>query len=115
MGTTVAAKNAAVDAVNALGDWISLHTGDPGTTGANEDTTVPREQTTWGAAVSGESVGTQVAFDAQGGTHYTHYGVWNNGTSGAGTFRRGEPLDPGFTLDADGVARGIPRYTFPGA
>jgi hypothetical protein len=113
MGTTNVAKNAAVDAVNALGDWISLHTDDPGTTGANEDTSVPREQTVWGLAVAGESIGTQVAFDAQGLVHYTHYGVHDADTGG--TFIRGEPLDPGFTLDADGIARGIPRYTFPGA
>jgi hypothetical protein len=113
MATTVAAKNEAVDAVCAMGDWISLHTGDPSTTGANEDTGVDREQTVWGAAASGEAVGTQVAFDALGTIHYTHYGVWTAAT--AGTFIRGEPLDPGFTLDADGVARGVPRYSFPGA
>lgn len=110
MSYTNAVKNAAIDAMTAMGDWISLHTGDPSTTGANEDTSVDREQTVWGAAASGEAVGTEVAFDADD-VHYTHYGVWTAVT--AGTFRWGRELDPGFTLDAPGVARGVPRVSFP--
>lgn len=110
MSYTDAVKNAAVDAMAAMGDWISLHTGDPSNTGASEDTSVGREQTTWGSSAGGVATGTQVALDADD-VHYTHYGVWSAST--AGTFRWGFPLDPGFEYDAPATAYVTPKLTFP--
>jgi hypothetical protein len=113
MSYTEPVENAAVAAMIAMGTWISLHTSDPSNTGAGEDITVPRQQTTWGTPASGVAVGSQVTHAAKGGVHYTYYGVWTSGTSGGGTFRWGYPLDPGFTLDTDGNAFGVPRVAFP--
>lgn len=107
--------NAAVGAITALGDWISAHTGDPGSTGASEVTggTYARKQTTWGAASSGDQVGSLVTLDIPAGTTVTHWGVWS-AVSG-GTFRGGFSITPseGFgtagalnvtpTVDADNL------------
>jgi hypothetical protein len=85
-------KETASDAVIALGDWISLHTGSPGTTGANEATggspAYARKQTTWSADVTDDGVraGTQVTIDVAAAT-YTHFGVWS--ASSGGTYRGG--------------------------
>lgn len=88
MAFTNAAKEAAALAVTALGSSISLHTGDPGTTGAAEAAggapAYARKVTTWaGGAVDGAVVGTAVAFDVPAGT-YTHLGIWNGATFVAG-------------------------------
>lgn len=92
MALTNAAKEAAALAISALGDRISLHTGDPGTTGANEVTggspAYARKQTTWnGGASDGVVAGSEVAFDVPAGT-YTHMGVWTSG----GVFVAGSAL-----------------------
>lgn len=79
--------------------YISLHTGDPGTTGASEVTggsyarvLVNRDRTTspyWAAAASGSMANEgAVAFEQGGGdAAVTHFGVWSAATSG--TFLRG--------------------------
>lgn len=84
MALTNAAKEAAALAVAALGTSISLHTGNPGTTGANEvsggSPAYSRKTTTWaGGAVDGVVSGTPVTFDVPAG-EYTHIGVWNGST-----------------------------------
>lgn len=68
---------------------ISLHTADPGTTGASEVTggspAYARKAATWGAGTAGDGVVTvTVTFDVPGGVTVTHVGVWNALT--AGTF-----------------------------
>lgn len=88
MAFTNATKEAAALAVTGLGASISLHTGDPGTTGAAEATggspAYARKTTTWaGGAVDGAVSGSPVAFDVPAGT-YTHIGVWNGPTFIAG-------------------------------
>jgi hypothetical protein len=77
MGVPLTTKEAAVDAVVALGAWISAHTGATGTTGANEKAGVARVQTTWSADTTddGERVGTQVILAVPADT-YVEYGVW---------------------------------------
>ena len=77
-------KEAAALAVTARGNWISLHTADPSTTGANEATggspAYARKQTTWtGGTSDGVVAGSAVSFDVPAGT-YTHIGVWNGST-----------------------------------
>lgn len=90
MAFTNATKEAAALAVSARGNSISLHTGDPGVTGANEVTggtpAYARKSTTWtGASDDGNVVGTPVQFDVPGaGQNYTHMGIWNGSTFIAG-------------------------------
>lgn len=108
MGFTDAVLNAAIDAVAALGDYISAHTGDPSTTGANEVAggTYAREQTTWGSAASGDQTGSQVSIDIPAGTTVTHWGIWT-AVSG-GTFRGGFALSPSEGFGAAGVLNVTP-------
>lgn len=84
MPITNATKEAAALAVTGLGNTISLHTGDPGTTGTNEATggspAYARKSTTWSAGTAdGVVTGSPVVFDVPAGT-YTHLGIWNGST-----------------------------------
>lgn len=86
MAFTNATKEAAALAVTGLGAYISLHTADPGTTGASEVTggspAYARKLTTWtGGSSDGSVSGSAVVFDVPAGT-YTHIGVWTASTSG---------------------------------
>lgn len=108
MAFTTTVKNTAIDAMTALGADITLHTGDPGVTGAN-DSGAAAQTTTWGSANNGEATGSPVTFTSAPALHYTHYGVWDSTT-----FCWGFPLDPGFTLDDVGDVQITPHLTFPG-
>lgn len=101
MPYTDAVLNAAIEAVTALGDRISAHTGDPGGTGANEVTggTYARVATTWGSSSSGDQTGSLVSLNIPGGNTITHWGVWSAG----GTFRGGFEITPSEGFGADGV------------
>lgn len=84
MAVTNATKETAALAVTGIGNTISLHTADPGTTGANEVTggtpAYARKTTTWtGGTADGVVTGSAVVFDVPAGT-YTHLGVWNGST-----------------------------------
>lgn len=86
MAFTTATKEAGATAVTGLGNWISLHTSDPGTTGTGEATggspAYARKQTTWAAgSADGVVNGSAVSFDVPAGT-FTHVGVWTAATSG---------------------------------
>jgi hypothetical protein len=111
MGYTAATKNAAVDAITARGAYITVHTGDPGTTGANLASGITPQLTTWGSASGGVGTGSQVSYAAAPAAHYTHYGVWNN--SSMTTFIFGDLLDPDITFGAPGTLYVTPRVTFP--
>lgn len=111
MAFTIASKDVAVNALTALGSWISLHNGDPGTTGLNEVAGVTRQQTTWGASSSGTANGSQVTFNSVPSGSYTHYGVYT--AESGGTFRWGFALSPGVTLSDIGTVLMTPRVTFP--
>ena len=111
MAFTSASKDAAVNALTALGNWISLHSADPGTTGASEVSGAGRQQTTWSASSSGTGSGTQVTFSSVPAGGYTHYGVWT--AQSGGTFRWGFALAPGVTLSDVGTVLMTPRVTFP--
>lgn len=114
MALTNAAKEAAALAISALGDRISLHTNDPGTTGANEATggspAYARKTTTWSAGASdGVVAGSEVAIDAPAGT-YTHMGVWTSG----GVFVAGSALSSSTgSLPGQTVVRLTPTITVP--
>jgi hypothetical protein len=111
MAFTTASKDTAVNSLTALGSYISLHTGDPGTVGSSEQAGTTRAQTTWGSSSSGTASGTQVTFSSVPSGSYTHYGVWTASTGG--TFRWGFALSPGVTLSATGTVLMTPRVTFP--
>ncbi|OZC55947.1 hypothetical protein CH276_27975 [Rhodococcus sp. 06-470-2] len=68
----------------SLGAFISLHTSDPGTTGANEASggSYARKQTTWtGGAVDGSIAGSAVTIPVAAGT-YAWAGIWSAATGG---------------------------------
>lgn len=113
MAFTSASKDAAVNALTALGNWVSLHSADPGTTGSSEVSggSYSRQQTTWSASTSGTGSGSQVTFSSVPAGGYTHYGVWT--AASGGTFRWGFALAPGVTLADIGTVLMTPRVTFP--
>jgi hypothetical protein len=113
MALTNATKEAAADTVIGLGTYVSLHTGDPSTTGANEATggspAYARQQTTWSADAVDDGVraGTQVTIDVAAGT-YTHFGIWSASTSG--TFVGGGSITS-TVMGAQGQIKVTPTYT----
>lgn len=110
-GAPVATLNAALDAVGALGGWLSLHTADPGTTGASELTggspAYARKQTTWGAASAGVKTGSAQTIDIPGARTIGWFGVWTASTGG--TFITSGPL-----RDAGNSANITETYTEQG-
>ena len=93
MAQSNASKAVAQDAIGAVATWFSLHTGDPGTTGANEGsgTGYARDDTVWAAANAGTGtkLGSQAAIGAAAQS-YTHWGLWS--ASSGGTFHMGGTL-----------------------
>lgn len=106
MALSVTARNALASAIASGATWISVHTSDPGTTGAGEAAGVPRKQTTWGAPASGDIVGSQVTLDVVAGGPYGWFGIWT-AVSG-GTFYGGGTLSPAETFAGTGQLRITP-------
>ena len=107
-----ATKEALADAYVAQAEEVSLHTGAPGATGANEATggspAYARLAITWGADTTddGQRVGSEVTFDVPAGT-YSHWGFW----TAAGVFVDGGALTGGsITLGAQGQIKVTPAY-----
>lgn len=77
-------KDVGLDAIGAAATWMSLHTADPGITGASELSggAYARVQTTWVAASASSKVGSQVTINVPAGATVTHWGVWTASTSG---------------------------------
>lgn len=89
MPLTDAAKNLMLDQLATVAVWASLHTADPGTTGANEVTggspTYARKAITWNAAATGNlDNNANPVFDVPAATTVAHVGLWSAAT--AGTF-----------------------------
>jgi hypothetical protein len=79
-------KNTALDAV-ITGVFASLHTGDPGTTGANEvsggSPAYARKAISFAAASSGSKASSSSpVLDVPAATTVTHVGYWDASTSG---------------------------------
>jgi hypothetical protein len=100
--------------------WISVHTADPGVTGADEATggtpAYGRVQTMWTADDATESSGAFVSINLPAGT-YPYFGVWDDET--AGTFDGGGALasftladDGSVTLDLSAVDNGDDTFTY---
>jgi hypothetical protein len=75
--------NAGVNGVTALGNYVSLHTADPGTTGTAECSGggYARQATTWGSPSSGTAVGSTVVMTTN--QNATYWGVWSAPTGGS--------------------------------
>lgn len=103
--------NAAVNGVAAAGTYISAHTADPSTGGANEVAggSYARVQTTWGTASGGSRVGSQVSLNIPASTTVTHWGIWSASTSG--TFLGGFALSASEAFGAAGTLNHTPTIT----
>jgi len=109
---TDSVRETAALAVTAMGGLISLHTADPGVTGASEVAggAYARLTTTWaGGAVDGVVQGSQVEFDAPASaTTVTHIGC----RSAGGTFLWSSSITS-TTLPASSKFRVTPSFSVP--
>lgn len=70
--------------------YASLHSGNPGTTGATEITTVPRQPLVWTAGdVDGQASAAPVTFNVPGGVDVAYIGIWS--AASGGTFLDSRP------------------------
>ena len=103
MPLTVAERNDIATAQATDLPFVSLHTADPGTTGASEATggspAYARKALTWGAASNGTVTAAEVTFDVPAGT-YTHFGLFGAATGTA--FKGGNPLAVSQTVSSQG-------------
>lgn len=98
-GYSAAGLNAALAGVISEGTKLSMHTGDPGTTGASEAAGVARLAANWAAPTAGSVDSSEVPFVISGAMELTHFGVW---TSDDTTFITGGELDESETFSANG-------------
>jgi len=114
---SAAAENKAISGVfaattptpSATSTWISLHTADPGTTGASEYAGVTRLQFPAGTATGGVISNTAaLTFTTSGATPVTHIGIWDAAT--AGNYLLGAPL--GSSVTATSVQLAVGAATF---
>ena len=92
--------------------YISLHTGDPGTTGANEvsGSGYARAAVTWNAAASGSRTNSNaIAITIPASTTVTYFGIWSAST--AGTYYIGGLLTPSVTSGGSGASVTFARTT----
>lgn len=89
MALSTAAKNAMLDHFAGLALFASLHTADPGATGASEVTggspAYARIAVTWDPASGGiiaADTGTPVVFDVPSGVTVSYAGLWSASTAG---------------------------------
>lgn len=103
MAFSNAAKNTMLDHIGGLAVFVSLHTADPATTGANEVVggAYTRESVTWNASAGGNlDSSNQPVFDVPGGTTITHVGFWS--AASGGVWYGGDQLDAPETYGSDG-------------
>lgn len=100
-----AAKGIMLDALAAQAGFVSLHTADPGTTGAAEmtGTGYARAAITWGATSNGSKQGTGAKQTVPAGKTVAFHGLWSAATGG--TFLGpGDCPDETYTNAGDYVA-----------
>jgi hypothetical protein len=84
-GMSTTAANALLNTWGSTYHWVSLHTADPGTTGANEVNTsgYVRQSITWPAAASSQMVWTgSISFTISSALTVVYWGLWSASTSG---------------------------------
>ncbi len=103
MTLTDAALNAGADAIAGVISHVSLHSADPGGTGANELTGggYARQPVTWGSATGTvvSPTGT-LSFSGTASQGVTHVGFWT--ALSGGTWRGSAPLTGDTALNAAG-------------
>lgn len=108
----------ALDGSNGLAgsgnNYISLHTGSPGTSGANEVTggSYARVQTTWSSSSGGSKAGSQVTINVPASTTIEYFGIWS--ASSSGTYIGGGPLPNNETYTGAGTYLLTPTLTATG-
>lgn len=105
MALSTTAANTMLDAVAADADYASLHTANPGSTGASEVTggspAYARKTITWNAASGGNlDSSNSPVFDIPAGTTVTHWGVWS--AASGGTFLFGGSLSANESYGSQG-------------
>src|SRR5689334_20087907 len=103
MALSPAGRNIALDAVGAAADYVSIHSGDPGTTGANElaGGSYARQAKTWNAASGGNLDDSNApTFNIPPNASISHFGLWDSPTGG--TFLGGGTLSTPETYSAAG-------------
>lgn len=100
--------NAMLELLDATGTHpathLSMHTGDPGDTGANEVTggSYTRQAITWAPAADGaKSITNAPVFQIPAGTAITHFGLWSAASGGA--WRGGDALPSPETYSGPGT------------
>jgi hypothetical protein len=109
MPFSVASRNYMLDQEGGNNSvYMSLHSGDPGSTGANELATTggspnyARKPITWAAASGGSKVSNvSEAFDIPPSSTVSYFGLWSAATGGS--FRGGGPLSSTETFAAQGT------------
>ena len=116
MAHSVAFRNAAVNAValNGAHNYFSLHTGDPGTTGANEviGGSYARVLATYPSATNGTSTTAGATHNVPAGTTVTHFGRWS-ALSGGTFFTGGVLPNGGDTFGSGGTYTNVNTVTQP--
>jgi hypothetical protein len=111
--TAPVGKAVMLDAVGEVATWLSLHHGDPSTTGANEIVggSYARVQTTWEAAdgSAGTKLGSLVAINVPAGVTVDHWGLWTAGS--AGIYYDGGALPTSESFSGGGIYDLTPELT----
>lgn len=105
-GLNNSGKNALLEGLVSQAAYASLHTGDPGSTGANEVTggipAYARKGIAWGSPSDGAVATTQsITFDVPGSITIRFLGYWSASTGG--TFLGSRPLDTNQTFASQGT------------
>lgn len=104
MPFSASGRNVMLDQIGTVAVRVSLHTADPGTTGANEVSggTYGRQTVAWGAATNGSktTTGTPAATIPVPASTVSHFGLWSAATGG--TFYGGGSLSATETFAAAG-------------
>lgn len=118
MGFTATAETQALVGITKQADgttdknnFISLHTADPGDTGASEVTggTYTREATDWPAPAASSVTGSSVTLEVPAGVTITHWGVWSLATGG--DFIYGGQLPASESFGSNGTYSVTPTMT----
>jgi hypothetical protein len=107
-------RNASVNGLATAITHLSLHSADPGTSGAGELTggtpAYARKACTWGTAAGGSrSLSAAVTFDVAAGITVSHFGCWSALT--AGSFHGGDALRDGSNNPVTETFGGQGTYT----
>lgn len=112
---SVTAENAALNGLDGTGSTnvipdVSLHVGDPGTTGASENANTgsyARQACSWNAAASGSKTNSStLAYSTAGSVADTHFGTWSSATYAAGNYAIGGALASSVTAASITIAAG---------